>query len=119
MRRRDFLRGAGRALFAALIAAVAPGPLAGAAHDASPGRGLASPTGRRFRGTPQGMILESLDGGLSWQPRANFGPPCAVVGVFEAPDGIVAQLRVQGHHFWLSSQDGRVWRTTDVTPSSV
>ena len=110
MQRRDFLKGTGLLLlgltplmlpqFQTLVANALLGP------EAELGS-------QRFRGARHGQILESLDGGKSWQPRVNFGEHCSVLQLFERGGQLYARLGVQGFGFYLSSKDGRAWYTVD------
>ncbi len=101
MNRRNFLTG---------IAAVS---LAGLITIVLPTKAQAQTNGKIFRGTAEGQIFESLDGGQTWQQTANFGQNYPVLNLFEDDDVLYAQLGFQGYHFWLTSQEARIWRTTD------
>lgn len=105
MNRRHFLTMAG-----ALIAA-------GMTHLAAPGLAAAkstTPTIRHklYRGTRDGKLFESIDGGKKWQQVASFGAHCTVKEIMTRRDGSLAiNLACVGHTFDLYSQDARVWRT--------
>jgi hypothetical protein len=115
MHRRSFFMLLGQTSVTAVLAAVLPAlpalPAGRAQPAALPVPAPALVHGRLLRGTPQGRILESLDGGLSWQPIANFGPHCAILQVSEDRDALRATLGVLGHTFDLRSRDGRTWLT--------
>jgi hypothetical protein len=66
---------------------------------------------RLLRGTPSGLISQSLDQGQTWQPLVNFGAHYSVAS-FDMRNGkIYAKMTVSGHAFWLSSSDAKTWRT--------
>jgi len=73
----------------------------------------ATARGRRLRGTDHGQLLESLDGGVSWQVIAEFGEHCAIREIVERGEQIYLRLEVLGHPFFLRSADARTWRTVD------
>jgi hypothetical protein len=64
-----------------------------------------------LRGTRDGRILESSDGGKTWQQVANFGKHCAVVALAEQRGQCLAQVEVQSFRFALTSTDARTWYT--------
>jgi hypothetical protein len=66
---------------------------------------------RLLRGTPAGLISQSLDNGQTWQPLANFGAHCRVDSLRTLNGMIYARMMVAGHAFWLSSSDAKTWRT--------
>lgn len=66
---------------------------------------------RQLKGTKDGLILESLDGGRTWQRVANFGAHCAVVTLRDSQGIVLVELAVAGHRFVLKSADARTWRT--------
>ena len=105
MNRRDFLTRMTGASLAGLAAASLPAALeAAAAPD------------RLLRAGDAGCILESLDGGTSWQRAAQFGTGLDVAEVRRAGDAFYARLRFgpeREHGFWLCSTDGRAWRTAE------
>jgi hypothetical protein len=67
---------------------------------------------RRLRGTQDGLVQESLDGGQTWQTVANFGSSCAVARLVDAGGQINADINYKRNSFKLKSTDARVWRTT-------
>lgn len=71
----------------------------------------AAALGRLLRGTHDGRVLESLDGGASWQVVANFGAACEVVRIVERDGRAYVRVAVGGPTFDLHSTDARVWRT--------
>jgi hypothetical protein len=66
---------------------------------------------RRLRGTRDGLVQESLDGGKTWQTVAKFGSSCAIVRLVETGGQIDANINYKGSSFRLKSTDARVWRT--------
>jgi hypothetical protein len=78
-----------------------------------------TPLGRRLRGTDQGQLLESLDGGVSWHVVAKFGKDCSVREIAERGDQIYLRLEVLGHPFFLRSADARAWHTVDSPPRDI
>ncbi len=123
MNRRLFLQGIA---LASLVAA--GGMLPKPAYGELPANSLAGPApgvrdlaapprtilGRLLRGTADGKVLESLDGGATWQRIANFGELCSVARLSEQNSEIHARVFLQGNIFTLHSADGRVWRTADA-----
>lgn len=85
-------------------------PLAGliTVHRSAPA--LAGPTGALYRGSSEGRIFKSADGGHTWQACANFGPACSVAEIKPDNDQVLARLDYQGHPFVVASIDGRTWR---------
>ncbi len=67
--------------------------------------------GRRLRGTPDGLLLESFDSGANWRQVFNFGSQCAVLDLFERGGRLYAQIGVNQYRFTLQSSDARAWRT--------
>lgn len=107
MNRRNFLRGTVSASLVAGLAVVLPTVQAGSA-----GAGT-NAVSARFRGSADGWIYELGADGVTWQPRANFGPHCAISDVVERAGKVYARVTVQGHAFTLASPDGRRWHTLD------
>lgn len=106
MKRRDFLTRTGASLAGALAAAASLPAAAGA--EAGPVRLLRPIAG--------GFIVESLDDGASWQPAASFGSDRHVAEIVSRGDVFYARIEFgnsRQYGFWLSSGDGRTWRTTD------
>ncbi len=111
MNRRDLLKSAALAALTAVVRPAIP-------PFSTRSRSAAAPAGvtlnrRMLRGTPNGKILESLDGGRTWQSIANLGAHCSVHQVFESQAQIYAQVRLQDYSFLLRSPNGRTWYTAD------
>lgn len=68
-------------------------------------------TGKTFKGTADGKILLSADGGQTWQVCLNLAPGCAVKGVTQRGGVSYAEIAIQGYRFTLKSSDGKLWRT--------
>lgn len=66
---------------------------------------------RRLRGTQDGLVQESLDGGKTWQTVAKFGALCAIVRLVEGGGQIYAYISYKKSSFRLKSTDARIWRT--------
>jgi hypothetical protein len=67
--------------------------------------------GKMYRGTRDGRVLESIDGGKTWQQVANFGSHCAVQALNDRRGKLQARIGVGAHGFDLASADGRKWYT--------
>jgi hypothetical protein len=67
--------------------------------------------GNLYRGTRDGLVFESGDGGKTWQQVANFGSHCAVQALSDRRGKLQAQIGVGAHGFELASADGRKWYT--------
>ncbi|CAG0931209.1 hypothetical protein TFLX_02039 [Thermoflexales bacterium] len=68
--------------------------------------------GRKYVGTRDGLVFESVDRGKTWQQVANFGSHCAVQDLSDRRGQLHAQVGVGAHGFGLISADGRKWYTT-------
>ena len=103
--RRSFMQAAGLttgALLLTPVVAQAAGGDSGAQADA---------LGKKYRGTRDGRVLESVDGGRTWQQVASFGPHCAVHTLSNRQGQLRVRIGVQGYSFALISTDARLWRT--------
>lgn len=67
--------------------------------------------GRQYRGTRDGLVFESADGGRTWQQVANFGSHCAVQALSDRQGKLQARIGVGAYDFGLTSADGRKWYT--------
>jgi|WetSurMetagenome_2_1015567.scaffolds.fasta_scaffold26900_7 hypothetical protein len=67
--------------------------------------------GKRYHGTRDGRVFESVDDGKTWQQVACFGSHCAVQALQERRGRLQAQVGVAGYGFALTSSDAREWRT--------
>jgi hypothetical protein len=107
MQRREFLRST-TAIALATAGAMA---LGGVVDETSAG---AATSGTRFRGTRNGKILVSHDGGHSWRLLTNLGSKLDVRRVRETGRRVTTRA-IYGRHgaFTLVLQpDGHTWRTT-------
>lgn len=68
--------------------------------------------GKLFKGTMDGRILSSTDGGATWSSSANFGEQCRVEYLSAVDGRLFALLGVSGGRFTLASVDGSVWLTS-------
>jgi len=111
MNRRDFLKGTAGLSLAGLATLVWPVLQISVLADQASITVQAQANGRLLRGTHDGRILESLDGGRAWQKVANFGKHCSIMAIHEHQGQIYTEVAVQGYRFALKSTDARVWRT--------
>jgi hypothetical protein len=118
MNRRNFLKGVAQASLVGAAALVSPTLPVSMRLDASPAFVQTDALMRKFRGTPDGRILESFDGGKTWRPTANFGRHCSILAILERQGQLYTQVGIQGYSFFLSSPDGRVWRTAGWVPAA-
>jgi hypothetical protein len=77
----------------------------------------ASAAGRTFRGTPDGEVLVSEDGGKTWKLHARFGPEIPILAMAaDRSGGVSLQAGYKSHSFRLVlSKNGRNWM---VEPNS-
>lgn len=99
MHRRDFLTTAAK--MSSVVAIMTMFPRVGQAHART----------HQFKGTSQGQILESPDGGRNWQMNLNLGPECRVLSVIQTHDQVIATIAFHGHRFRLYRVDSQKWRT--------
>jgi hypothetical protein len=112
MNRRELLKAAAAAgLTLAAISLAPPGALSSTRSVE------AAALGRLLRGTHDGRVLESLDGGASWQTVANFGSGCQIVRLAESGGRAHVRIAVDSHTFDLHSADARTWRTAGAMES--
>lgn len=65
-----------------------------------------------YRGTPDGKLFESTDGGKTWQLITDFTPVYAVESALMGTDGrLAAQLVYWGFNFTLYTNDKITWLT--------
>jgi hypothetical protein len=102
--RRNFIKVAGLAAGALLLAAAQGAGNTVIAQTAA--------LGKMYRGTRDGLVFESSDGGKTWQQVANFGSHCAVQVLSDRRGKLQARIGVGAHGFELASADGRKWYTT-------
>jgi hypothetical protein len=106
MNRREFLKG------------VATVSLAGSLATLLSANVQADAGARLYKGTAEGKILESDDGGRSWQVTANFGKTCPIWGVYSDRGELYAEMGASPQRFFLKSSDGRTWYTSGWQPVS-
>src|SRR5512139_1848379 len=109
MDRRKFLKG----VLGGVGMLTLPSVLTGAPLRPSKRFVEANVLGRLFRGTQDGRILESLDGGRTWDLIANFGEHCSILAILEHSSEIYTEVGLQGYSFFLRSPDGFEWYTVD------
>jgi hypothetical protein len=66
-----------------------------------------------LRGTPDGRILSSRDGGQNWRIAADFGPAFAVRRLSKGSGQVYARLEFQALALELKSTDGQTWYTRE------
>jgi photosystem II stability/assembly factor-like uncharacterized protein len=115
MNRRDFLKTVAQTSLTALAAVTLP-QLQGSVRAASPVDIRTVAGNRKLLGTLDGRIFESLDGGKTWQPRANFGGQCSILDIYERNGKIYAQVGIGRYSFVVESRDGRTWYTLNWVP---
>ena len=71
-----------------------------------------------LRGTRDGQLQESLDGGLTWKRVFDFGSHCAVLGICERQGQIYAEVGLQQYSFFVKSTDARQWVTAPFIPAA-
>jgi len=114
--RRDFLKGVAVASLTMVTTVGLPRLQVGAHRGTSPADVQTNASGKRFRGTSDGRILESPDGGKTWQTRANFGEHCSILEIYERSGKIYAHIGIQHYSFVTESWDGRIWYTLNWAP---
>jgi hypothetical protein len=67
--------------------------------------------GKLYRGTRDGLVFESSDGGKTWRQVANFGSHCAVQALSDRRGKLQARIGVGAHGFELASTDAHTWYT--------
>lgn len=111
MNRRNFLKKSMAAVLGGLAAIALPAGEAAAQAESNTGRVV-------LRGSLDGKVLESLDGGGTWRAIADFGPSCPVLRAYQNGGTIFAELRSHGVTFTLKTSDRRQWYTLDWSPPS-
>jgi hypothetical protein len=112
MNRRDFLKETAGLSLAGLATLVWPVSQLSALTGQASMTVQAQAKGRLLRGTRDGLILESVDGGQTWQKVANFGKHCSIMAIRVYQGQIYTEVAVLGYPFTLQSADARLWRTT-------
>jgi hypothetical protein len=112
MDRRNFLSFAA----ATTVAAATALTLGLEVHDrtVAPASPRSPSDSRRYRGTHDGKIYVSHDGGRSWKLLSDFGPALRVTKVKASPRSVVATLALGGagtFRIRLMHND-RTWHTT-------
>lgn len=106
MNRRKFLTGIAELSVAGLVTTLWPAYFEAKAD------------GRILKGTAEGQIFESVDGGQSWQLIANFGPDCPILEVFQDYGQFYVRIGCQEYSFLVQSLDGRNWWTASSPMST-
>ncbi len=113
MNRRDFLKSMAGVSLTWLAMPVMPALPVAARVNTAPALLHSQTLNRTFKGTLDGLILESRDGGATWRTIANFGSHCSIQALLERQGNVYAQVGVQANSFLLGSADARMWRTTN------
>ena len=111
MNRRSFLKVMAQVSTTGLALAMLVELPARTAFDASRAPVQTQALGKEFRGTSDGRVFESLDGGKTWQLIANFGKHCSILALLERQGQVYAQIGVQGYSFLIRSPNARLWYT--------
>ena len=119
LNRRSFLKASGAAAGALAVGALPkfyPLQAIKPIHPPEPiGAGVQVELGKRvLRGTRDGRVLESLDGGRTWRVITKLGERCAILALQVQAELVYAEIGLQGYRFTLTSADGRIWRTLDA-----
>ncbi len=110
--RRDFLK-----QFVLAAGAAAAIPIISAAERSATLPPLpATQAGRMLRGTEDGGVLVSLDGGKTWSQLTSFGNEYAVLDVSEHGGLLFALVRFKGRNFYLKSVNGKTWYSQAYKP---
>jgi photosystem II stability/assembly factor-like uncharacterized protein len=102
LNRREFLT----SLCSVPLGALALGAPAALAADAP-----ATSSWPALKAGENGRLLESSDGGRTWQINADFGPEMTIVSITHDEQYAHLRLAFSGHEFTLISTDGKQWRT--------
>lgn len=110
LNRREFLKAlaiiAGSVATASINSAFTPPP-----KTLGSGAKLAA----QYKGSPDGYIYESLDGGKTWKVAAYLGSQYAISKISLSDSWWVAQITFGSDAFALKSKDGRMWYSQNYT----
>jgi hypothetical protein len=118
MNRRVFIKSVTLSTLAGLAAISMPTLQASAGLTPPPAEIQVKALGRLLRGTRDGQMFESLDGGANWRTLTNFGPDYAVLEIQQRRGALYARLGFRRFNFVLTSVDGRTWRTANAIPAA-
>lgn len=106
MFRRDFLKLSSLFSAALLVSTVPAGAVLARPVEAQLG-------GSRYRGTADGSIFVSADGGKTWSLHTRFGSHLSVARLYvDLRQQLVAVLNCEGYGFRIALGPGsRTWRT--------
>lgn len=107
MNRRDFLKLGG------VVSAMLIFPVGIAVGREIDSLATVELNGATYRGTSDGKVYHSADGGRTWSLLTDFGPGMTIFSLMEAPrNRIYARLGFAGHSFGLAySLHDHTWRT--------
>jgi hypothetical protein len=118
MNRRAFIKSVTLSTLAGIAAISMPTLQASAGLTPAPAEIQVKALGKLLRGTRDGKLFESLDGGASWKSLTNFGPQYAILEIQTRRGVLYARVGFQRFSFVLSSTDGRTWRTANAIPAA-
>ena len=116
MNRRDFLIHAAQATLGGIAAAMLPFDIRAESSVPRYPALKGEKQIRLFKGTRDGRILASEDGGKSWRVCTNLGKQCPVLQIYEQEGQVIALVSYLGYRFALKSSDGNTWYTVAWTP---
>ena len=75
--------------------------------------------GKIYRGTSDGEVLVSEDGGKNWKLHTRFGPECPIIGLYtDRQDQVYLQAGYKYHSFRLAlAKNGKDWLVGPNTTS--
>ena len=111
MNRRDYLKLAAAGSLAVVTVQLMRKFSFSLPGEVSAGDFIAGPGGRLFKGTADGRILASADGGLAWNCSVNLGKQSRIMDLSATGGNLIADIGFPGGTFQLASADGIVWRT--------
>ena len=118
MNRRAFIKSVALTSLAGFAAISMPTLQASAGLTPPPAEVSIKARGRMVKGTRDGRLFESLDGGNTWRALVNFGPQCPILEIQQRRGALYARVGFQRYSFLLKSADGRTWITTNAIPAA-
>ena len=104
LNRREFLKA-----FAIIVGSVATASVNSAFTPPPKTLGSGANPVAQYKGSPDGYIYESLDGGKTWKIAAYLGSQYAISKISRSNSWWVAQIVFGSETFALKSQNGRMW----------
>jgi len=109
MNRRGFLKVSTTAVLALLASRLSSKSLLSTSGSQTPT--IAELGGKLYKGTDDGRILVSADGGLFWHCVADWGAELQIEGLSNTGNKLVARIGTANGEFELFSTNGVAWRT--------